>query len=84
MTPELARLDEMGHTCVLFTRDYAAFCDRYFGFFLHHVPAEEEAEGPEDLEGARPLLERQFGLVYDVLGEATLRDWYEECRYAAV
>jgi hypothetical protein len=83
MTPEIARLDEMWHTFILFTRDYAAFCERYFGFFLHHVPNVDEEEKPEDPETVRPLLERHFGLVYDVLGEDTLHNWYEECRYAA-
>ena len=31
----------------------------------------------------REQLKRQFVLVYDVLGEDTLRHWYEEERYAA-
>jgi len=83
MTPELAQIDEMWHTFLLFTRDYAAFCERYCGFFLHHVPNEDEEESPEDPETVRALLERHFGLVYDVLGEDTLTNWYEECRYTA-
>jgi hypothetical protein len=82
MTPEIAQLDEKWHTFVLFTRDYADFCERSFGFFLHHVPNEDEEDRPEDPETVRPLLERYFGLVYDVLGEDTLQSWYEECRYA--
>jgi hypothetical protein len=83
MTPEIAQLDEMWHTFVLFTRDYADFCEGSFGFFLHHVPNEDEEDSPEGTETMRPLLERYFGLVYDVLGEDTLQTWYEECRYAA-
>jgi hypothetical protein len=83
MTPEIAQLDEMWHTFMLFTRDYADFCERYFGFFLHHVPNEDEEETPEDPQTVRAQLERHFGLVYDVLGEETLQSWYEECRYAA-
>ena len=31
----------------------------------------------------REQLERQYALVYDVLGEQTLLVWYDECRYAA-
>src|SRR5215813_80179 len=38
MTPEIAKIDDMWHAFVLFTRDYAAFCEHYFGLFLHHVP----------------------------------------------
>jgi hypothetical protein len=84
MTPEIAQLDEMWHTFVLFTPDYADFCERYFGLFLHHVPNDDEDEVSEGGdEAVRGQLERQFGLVYDVLGEDTLRRWYEEERYAA-
>ncbi len=82
MTPEIGQLDEMWHTFVLFTRDYSAFCEHYFGFFLHHVPNEAEADVPMDADAERQMLERPFGLVYDVLGEETLKTWYEEERFA--
>jgi hypothetical protein len=82
MTVEIGQLDEMWHTFLLFTRDYADFCERYFGFFLHHIPVEEgqEAVTADELRG---LLERQYGLVHDVLGAQTLTTWYDEGRYAA-
>jgi hypothetical protein len=86
MTPELERVDWMWHAFVLFTRDYAEFCHRHFSRFIHHVPEDEgEAGGSasESAEEASSRLERQFGYVYDVLGEETLRVWYDECRYAA-
>jgi len=84
MTPEIAKLDVMWHTFLMFTRDYADFCERYFGVFLHHVPNEDEEEAREEgAEAVREQLERHFGLVYDVLGEDTLKRWYEEERYAA-
>jgi hypothetical protein len=35
-------VDELWHTFVIFTRDYAAFCETVAGRFLHHVP---EADG---------------------------------------
>ncbi|WP_132562950.1 glycine-rich domain-containing protein [Rhizobium sullae] len=35
-------VDGLWHTFVIFTRDYAAFCDAVAGRFLHHVP---EVEG---------------------------------------
>lgn len=31
-------VDEVWHTFILFTRDYAQFCKDVFGFFLHHQP----------------------------------------------
>jgi hypothetical protein len=82
MTPELLQLDEMWHCFVLHTRDYAEFCDRYFGFFLHHEPQNDEVAEtgtPVDLEA---MLTEQLTFVFDILGEETLRAWYEECRYA--
>ena len=85
MTVEIGQLDEMWHTFLLFTRDYADFCERYFGFFLHHIPQDDaEDERPFDADLVRCQLERQYGLIYDVLGEQTLLAWYDECRYAAV
>jgi hypothetical protein len=84
MTPELAKLDEMWHTFLMFTRDYEDFCEHYFGFFLHHVPTEAEEDAcQESPEAVREQLERQLGLVYDALGADTLIRWYEEERYAA-
>jgi hypothetical protein len=82
ISSELEKIDRMWHTFLLFTMDYADFCDRYFGTFLHHVPEEAEAEVPVDEDVLRTRIARQFGLVYDVLGESTLIAWYEECRYA--
>jgi hypothetical protein len=84
MMPDLAKLDEMWHCFVLFTPDYAAFCEHFFGVFLHHVPevdGNDDAE-PEDEETVRARLEEQMGLVYDILGEETLTRWFDECRYA--
>jgi hypothetical protein len=87
MHPEIEKIDWMWHTFVLFTRDYADFCASHFGCFLHHVPNEAEDEDADaaglDEAALREHLEKQYGLVYDVLGEETLSAWYDECRYAA-
>ena len=37
------RIDECWHHFILFTQDYASFCQRYFGRFIHHLP-----KSPED------------------------------------
>lgn len=84
----LLMLDEMWHTFVLFTREYAAFCRRCLGGYVHHVPtthAEKERRRQEwrrDPVRARRReqrrLEAQYAYVYDRLGEAALRKWYEE------
>src|SRR4029078_5348421 len=83
VSEEIEKIDWMWHTFLLFTLDYARFCDRYFGFFLHHIPNEDEEGQPIDDALFRATIERQFGLVSDVLGEKTLTTWYDEWRYAA-
>lgn len=85
ITTEIEKLDWMWHTFLLFTRDYAEFCDRHFGMFLDHVPMEAEEEQHEEMDEAelRAAIERQFALVYDVLGEETLKAWYDHCQFAA-
>lgn len=34
-----SEVDEVWHIFILFTKDYADFCDRIFGKFLHHQPS---------------------------------------------
>ena len=41
-----AIVDDAWHTFILSTRDYTAFCERAFGGYLHHAPA--DAAGNED------------------------------------
>jgi hypothetical protein len=33
------------HTFILYTREYAEFCNRLAGFFIHHAPTGDESEG---------------------------------------
>ena len=42
------------HTFLLHTRDYAEFCDRIAGRFIHHEP-EDSSEWPTTPAGAVPL-----------------------------
>jgi hypothetical protein len=81
-------IDLMWHTFLLFTRDYATFCQKYFGFFVHHHPrmrGEKEAwqkRIAEDRDGAvaerRKMLRRAYELVCDRLGQPTLKKWCED------
>lgn len=81
MHREILLLDEMWHCFVLHTIDYADFCEEHFGFFLHHVPNNDgESPVPSDEELAAELT-AFYGFVDEVLGEETLRAWYEEGRY---
>jgi hypothetical protein len=84
MLPEIEKLDWMWHTFLLFTRDYADFCERTFGLFLHHVPNEDDGEAEATDAGTyREALRRQYAFVYDVLGAETLEAWHDRCLYAA-
>jgi hypothetical protein len=46
-------VDEVWHQFILFTREYHAFCDRFFGHYMHHGPF--VAPPPDD--GGADLLE---------------------------
>lgn len=86
-TPMTA-LDEMWHCFVLYTQDYAEFCFRFFGQFLHHRPltlaenARAQRRMQKDPEGyARAFarqMEGQYRIIAEILGEETLRKWYVE------
>ncbi|MBX6389726.1 MAG: hypothetical protein IRZ08_12140 [Frankia sp.] len=55
------------HTFLLFTRDYAAFCEQTAGRFLHHVPDDGPREAPGDVAdlGATVALIRRSGFEVD-------------------
>jgi hypothetical protein len=81
-------IDEMWHTFILCTRDYTDFCNQYFGFYIHHKPNskaekkqfEEECQrNPEKiLETSKNQYRKQLGFTYDILGEDTVRLWYDD------
>ncbi len=81
-------IDLMWHTFLLFTRDYAQFCERYFGAFIHHYPRTSvvkdawEQQLAADPEGAtrerRATLRKACETVCERLGPATLKKWCED------
>lgn len=66
-------LDEYWHVFILHTRDYAAFCDAHFGFFIHHSPG-----SPDFVPASDEDTEHQLSYIHDVLGADTLIRWYED------
>ena len=82
----LLAIDEMWHTFVLFTQPYAAFCQHYFGRFIHHAPTtrgereRDQSLWQSDPDAARVRWEererKQYALIYHQLGEETLLRWY--------
>jgi hypothetical protein len=88
LASEAQVIDQMWHTFLLFTKEYFEFCDRHFGFFIHHLPTTraqkrrvEEAR-KRDPEGFRTekMLELRpvYEFIHDVLGPDTLVRWMEE------
>jgi hypothetical protein len=85
---ELGVVDEMWHTFMLFSEAYTEFCQRYFGWYIHHMPttlAEQErvlAERQRDPEGfdrARLAeFREQARFVGETLGPEIVRKWYNE------
>ena len=82
MYPEILRIDDMWHIFILHTRDYAGFCERYFGRFIHHDPLPPVAPRERDENEVNAELEAFLSLLYDELGETTVRRWFVERRYA--
>jgi hypothetical protein len=80
---EMSEIDDMWHCFLLFTSDYAQFCDRYFGVFMHHFPAtsaeKEKAKHPSEAAALEVSHEKQLSYIYDHLGEETLRLWFAKC-----
>jgi hypothetical protein len=79
MHREMSPIDEMWHTFILITKDYAAFCEQYFGMFMHHIP--EQGENAEisitfDETEFEKKLQLFLSYVYDHLGEETVRSWF--------
>lgn len=78
MHREMTIIDEMWHTFILITKDYARFCEDYFGEFLHHVPNMVDETAPIDLERFENKLALFLSYVYDNLGEATVKSWFAD------
>lgn len=85
---ELLIIDEMWHNFILFTAVYQDFCNRYFGTYLHHLPASkaEKALHKEqvdtDVAAARKAfndkLARFMSVTYDQLGRDTVVKWFQQ------
>jgi len=79
MHKEMRIIDEMWHTFILITKDYAEFCNQYFGEFMHHIP-EIGDETDEINEIDAHQFEKEFSLflsyAYDHLGEETISRWF--------
>ncbi|SFY19156.1 MULTISPECIES: glycine-rich domain-containing protein [Azotobacter] len=81
-------IDEMWHTFILFTRDYEAFCLKFFGGMVHHVPYSKtelkksinnlSSQGITFGQAKAQKMRKQLDLIKATLGEKTLIKWYSE------
>ena len=55
----MGAIDELWHTFVIFTREYAQFCDKVAGQFMHHVPEVQKSGVSDD------TLEHYFAFLDD-------------------
>jgi hypothetical protein len=70
----MSGIDQMWHTFILFTHDYAAFCEKNFGAFIHHVP-QTKSETPLTTEARMERIQFTLEFIYDRLGPDTLSQW---------
>jgi hypothetical protein len=88
VTTSMFAIDEMWHAFLMYTADYAEFCYRFFGEYIHHQPTsnreKERAQRRWDKDPeaykrsfARKM-ERQYRYIAAHLGEDTLRRWYQD------
>ena len=64
-------IDEGWHNFILYTRDYASFCDNYFGKFLHHQPHDSFTNHKSSGGALRTL-----HAAYDAFGSGLSDNWH--------
>lgn len=60
-------VDPAWHHFILFTRDYAAYCERYLGRFIHHDPTPGGDGDAAIYEATRDAIASTFGAVDEEL-----------------
>jgi hypothetical protein len=84
--PFMGALDEMWHSFILFSKDYATFCNDFFGEFIHHspTPAREKAQHRDRLAADEEGLKEEthdkllmfVNYVEQKLGQETAIRWF--------
>lgn len=72
---EMLEIDEIWHLFLVFTRDYAAFCNEYLnGHFFHHEPT--DVSKPINIENYETELRYYLTYIEQKLGKETLALWF--------
>jgi hypothetical protein len=73
-----ARVDEAWHAFILYTSQYADFCQRYFGHFIGHAPKNAPKAGADPHGHRRELSFPEFCTRYEELfGELLPEVWLD-------
>lgn len=75
MDDDMREIDHMWHIFLLYTRDYADYCQKYFGEYLHHQP---DLVPYFENQGFKfeTNLEKFLNYSYELFGEAVIRRWF--------
>ena len=63
-------IDEMWHSFILCTPHYNKFCNKYFGFYIHHIPSPKNKKAP-----SKKQLSKLTKLIDKHLGRKTTKKW---------
>ncbi|MER6618456.1 hypothetical protein [Streptomyces xantholiticus] len=80
-----SKLVDIGwHTFILYTVDYAFFCEQVAGRFIHHVPTDDGDQAPGDGAAARErtltaITEAGYAIDHDLWSEATKMGECSQC-----
>ncbi len=79
-------IDKMWHTFILYTAEYAKFCNTFFGNMLHHEPFTKasldkriwilRSKGITFSEAKKAHLMQQLDVIESNLGFETVKKWY--------
>lgn len=75
-------IDEMWHNFLCFTKDYQAFCLKYFGVFIHHTPTTKafnedlKKQIKKDISIQKKRRELQYSYIFEKLGKDVISIWY--------
>lgn len=76
MARSMLEIDQMWHEFILFTKDYFAFCEHYFGEYLHHLPNIFDNAPPRPRADSERDIELLLPYIAEHFGEETLCTWF--------
>lgn len=75
ITSDYIKIDQMWHCFILHTKDYADFCQQYFGQFIHHIPTDRVEVNPFRKRHRLEILTELYNNIQEHLGPETLIEW---------